>query len=56
MLKVIAAKADLAGGWLNELDDGATGGGLAAAGFADEAESVAAVNGKADTIDSPDNF
>ena len=52
MLEVVAAKTDFAGGGLDEFQDGAAGGGFAAAGFADEAEGVALINLEANAVDS----
>ena len=47
---VLTVEENTAGGRLNELEDGAPGGGLAAAGFAHDAEGLALLNGKADTV------
>ena len=48
---VLTVEENTAGGRLNELEDGAPGGGLAAAGFAHDAEGLALLDGKADTVD-----
>ena len=51
---VDAVVEDLSGGGLDEAEDRAAGRGFAAAGFADEAERLAAVDVEADVVDGAD--
>jgi hypothetical protein len=46
----LAVEADLAGGGLEQPEDRAPGGGLAAAGLAHQAEGLAAVDGEGDVV------
>ncbi len=52
--QVLAVEDDLAAGRLVELQDGAAGGGLAAAGLADQAEGLALLDVERDAVDGLD--